>query len=218
MALDLAAARTNMVENQVRTNDVTDLPIQDAMRVVKREAFCPPGRGYLAYAESVIEYAPGWFLMEPRDVSKLLQALFPEPGERALAIAAPYAAALLAQMGLDVTLLQPRGAPFEVAQAALGDAAVKVVAGDIADAACIDALPGAPFDVMVCEGAVPRAPEAWIAAIGVGGRLAAVERTGPMGKARLYTRGVDGLAARREVFDASPPLAPGFEPAAVFTL
>ncbi len=217
MALDLAAARTNMVENQVRTNDVTDLPIQDAMRVVRREAFCPPGRAYLAYAESVIEYAPGWFLMEPRDISKLLQALYPEPGERALAIAAPYAAALLARMGLDVTLLQPPGAAAEAAAAALEGQAVKLAAGDIADAACIGALCGAPFDLIVCEGSVPRAPQAWIGAIATGGRLAVVERAGPVGKARLYLRGEDGLPAGREVFDASPPMLKGFEPAAGFS-
>jgi protein-L-isoaspartate(D-aspartate) O-methyltransferase len=34
---------------------------------------------------------------------------------------------------------------------------------------------------------------------------------GPVGKARLYLRGEDGLAARREVFDATPPVLPGFE-------
>ena len=211
MALDYTAARTNMVENQVRTNDVTDLPIQDAMRLAPRERFCPPGRGYLAYAEAVIEYAPGWFLLQPRDVAKLLQAIFPQPGERALAIAAPYAAAVLARMGLQVTLVLPPGAPAHAAQAALDGEGVTIRTGDLTDLQAIDPGASAPYDVIVCEGAVTRTPAAWIAAMAVGGRLGVVERTGPVGKARLYVRGADALPAWREVFDASPPILPGFE-------
>jgi protein-L-isoaspartate(D-aspartate) O-methyltransferase len=38
--------------------------------------------------------------MPPRDVAKLLQAVRPYAGERALAIAAPYAAAIMARMGV----------------------------------------------------------------------------------------------------------------------
>ncbi len=212
MALDYAAARTNMVENQVRTNDVTDLPIQDAMRVVARERFCPPGKGHLAYAEAAIPYAPGWYLMEPRDVSKLLQAIYPRPGEKALAIAAPYAAAVMARMGVHVTLLMPHGAPYHAAASALEGERVAVVAG-----ALTDGLPGGPYDIIVCEGAVSRTPASWLDVVGVGGRLGVVERDGPVGKACLYFRGEDDIPARREVFDSSPHIMAGFEPAVGFS-
>jgi len=213
MALDFAAARDNMVENQVRTNDVTDLAIQDAMRMVARERFCPPGKTYLAYAEAAVEYAPGWFLMEPRDISKLLQAIGPRAGERSLCIAAPYAAAVLNQIGLHVTLLQPEGAPTQAATAALEGTSVVIRSGALTEVG-----EGAGFDVIVCEGAVQKTPPAWIGAIAVGGRLGVVERSGPVGKARLYVRGVDRLAATREIFDATSPILPGFvaPPAFVF--
>jgi protein-L-isoaspartate(D-aspartate) O-methyltransferase len=206
MIQDYGAARENMVENQVRTNDVTDLAIQDAMRTLPRERFCAPGRAFLAYAESTVEYAPGWFLMAPRDVSKLLQAIRPRAGERALAICAPYAAAVLAQIGLDVTLRVPVGDCLKAAEAALAGKGVRVVGGDPK----AQDKDGA-FDVVVCEGAVEQCPAAWQAAIAVGGRLGVVERRGPVGKAMLYLRGDDGLIARREVFDATPPMMPGFE-------
>lgn len=212
MSLDFTAARINMVDNQVRTNDVTDLPIQDAMRVIARERFCPPGRQYLAYAELDPEYAPGWRLMQPRDISKLLQAIYPVAGERALAIAAPYAAAVLAQIGLDVTLRQPEGPAFEMAQAALAGSGVRVVAGDIRQAG-----EGGPYDVLVCEGAVTQAPSAWTEVIDVGGRMAVVERDGPIGRGRLYLRGEDGVLARRDLFDSGAPLMPGFTPQPVFS-
>src|SRR5271168_4590168 len=96
---DFAAARTNMVDSQVRPSDVTDVFIQDAMRAVRREHFVPSGKRALAYADTEIEYAPGRWLLPPRDVAKLLQAVVPRAGEAALAISAPYAAAVLAHMG-----------------------------------------------------------------------------------------------------------------------
>jgi protein-L-isoaspartate(D-aspartate) O-methyltransferase len=188
---DLAAARLNMVENQVRTSDVTDLHIQDAMRVVEREALCPPDKHYLAYAEAPVEYAPGFFLMQPRDVSKLLQAILPQPGEQALAIAAPYAAAVMRKIGLAVTELK-------------------------AGADLTGALDGGPYDVVISEGAVDLIPKTWREALRTGGRLGVVERRGPVGKAKLFTCGEDGLSAGREVFDATPPMLPGFEPAPSF--
>lgn len=206
MTHEFGSARENMVQNQVRTNDVTDLAVQDAMREVDRERFCMPGREFLAYAESVVEYAPGWFLMEPREVSKLLQAVRPRAGERALAICAPYAAAVMAKIGLDVTLLTPKGEPEAAVTRALEGSGVRIVVGDPKTAGL-----GGPYQVLVCEGSVEQAPEAWQAAVAVGGRLGVVERMGPVGKARLYVRGDDNLVARREVFDATPPVLPGFE-------
>ena len=222
MAQDFTIARINMVENQVRTNDVTDLPIQDAMRVVARERFCPPGKTYLAYAEAAVEYAPGWFLMEPRDVSKLLQAVFPQPGQRALAIAAPYAAAVLARMGLQVTLLTLAGPPARMAaqglaDQGLGEETVTLRTGDIADAEVVSPGGSAPYDVIICEGAVVHAPQAWITAIDIGGRMGVVERRGPVGKAKLYLRSDDGTVSCRDIFDSSPPVMTGFQAAAGFT-
>ena len=115
MTPDFRAARLNMVESQVRTADVTDLAIQDAMRVTPREDYCG-GKAHLAYADADVEYAPGKFLLKPRDVAKLLQGIRPREGERALAIAAPYAAAVLRQMGLTVEEADtsPAGGEFDV--------------------------------------------------------------------------------------------------------
>jgi protein-L-isoaspartate(D-aspartate) O-methyltransferase len=211
MTNTFGTARENMVQNQVRTNDVTDLDVQDAMRAVARERFCPPGRDFLAYAEAVVEYAPGWFLMEPREVSKMLQALRPRAGEKALAICAPYAAAVMAQIGLDVTLVTPKGEPEAAVTKALEGTGVKIAAGDPKTAGA-----GGVYQVLICEGAVETAPEAWLKAIDLGGRLGVVEGTGPVGKACLYVRGDDGLVARRDVFDATPPIMPGFASAPSF--
>jgi protein-L-isoaspartate(D-aspartate) O-methyltransferase len=189
MSIDFAAQREIMVEGQVRVADVTDYAIQDAMRVVARERLLPAGKAYLAYADAEAEYAPGRWLLKPRDVAKLLQALKPRQGERALAIAAPYAAAVLEAMGLTVTRLDE---------------------GDLT-------APTGEYDVVVCEGAVASVPAGWTAVLAVdGGRLGAVERTGPVGRAVLYLRTPHGVG-RRDLFDCGPPTMAGFEPARAFS-
>jgi protein-L-isoaspartate(D-aspartate) O-methyltransferase len=188
MSIDFAAQRDTMVESQVRVADVTDYAIQDAMRVVPRETLLPAETAYLAYADVEVAYAPGRWLLKPRDVAKLLQALRPKPGERALAIAAPYAAAVLKEMGLTVTRLD---------------------AGDLAQ-------PTGDYDVVICEGAVTEIPAGWRAVVSApDGRLGAVERHGPVGHAVLYLHTQAGVG-RRDLFDSTPPIMAGFEPKQAF--
>ena len=194
--MDFAAARKVMVDSQVRVNDVTDRDLQAALLAVPRERFLPADRAFAAYAEIEPEIAGGRRLMLPRDLSKLLMALQPRAGETALAIAAPYAAAVLAQMGLTVTAQEADAAVLEVVAPALAEAGVEGVAAPFAEPV------GAGYDLIVSEAATPVRPDAWLAALKVGGRLAVVERSGP---AVLYVKGASGLS-RRELFDAAPPV------------
>ena len=189
MSADLAAARETMVDSQVRTQDVTDLAIIDAMRAFPREKLVPAGKTWLAYADTEVEYAPGRWMLRPRDIAKLLQALRPRPSEGALAIAAPYAAEILTLVGLSVTRQ--------------ADADLTGVAGS--------------WDIIVCEGAVAKAPAAWISGLAVGGRLGVVERDGPVGRAMIYLRTEHSVGAR-PVFDSTPPVLAGFAPERGFAL
>jgi protein-L-isoaspartate(D-aspartate) O-methyltransferase len=181
---DFAAARTNMVDSQVRPSDVTDIFIQDAMRDIRREAFVPPAKWALAYADTEVEYAPGRWLLRPRDLAKLVQALSPKTGEVALAISAPYAGAVLDHMGLGVSACDAAGP-------------VPARAGG--------------WPLIVCEGAVSKAPQDWLDALAPGGRLGVVERDGVLGRAMIYVRGPAAIGSR-PAFDSTPPVLAGFEP------
>ncbi len=105
-----------------------------------------------------------------------------------LAIAAPYAAAVLAAMGLEVTRLDD---------------------GDLTAAS-------GSYDIVVCEGAVSSVPPSWPAALAPGGRLGVVVRRGPVGRAELYLRS-DKDVGCRDLFDCAPPLMAGFEPKPAFS-
>ncbi len=209
--MDFAAARRVMVDSQVRVNDVTDRALQAALLAVPRERFLPQERAYSAYAEIEAEIAGGRRLMMARDLSKLLMALDARPGETALAMAAPYAAAVLARLGLDVTAQESDAAVFGVVGAVLAEEGVRTAT------APLNAPAGEGYDVMICEAAVPGRPETWLKALKVGGRLAVVERTGPVGKAVLYVRGAQGVS-RRELFNAAPPVIAELSPEPTFAL
>src|SRR5688500_1026376 len=126
--MDFAAARKVMVDSQVRVNDVTDRDLQAALLAVPRERFLSADRAFAAYAEIEPEIAAGRRLMLPRDLSKLLMALDLRAGETALAIAAPYAAAVLAEMGLKAMAQEADAAVLDVVAAALAEARVEAVA------------------------------------------------------------------------------------------
>lgn len=209
--MDFVAARKAMVDSQVRVNDVTDRALQAALLAVPRERFCAPERAFSAYVETEVEIAGGRRLMLARDLSKLLMAAEARPGERALALAAPYAAAVLAAMGLEVTAQESDSAVFEVVGAALAEAGVTTAAAPL----CAP-QPG-DWDLIVSEGAAPVRPDAWLAALRPGGRAVFVERAGPIGRAVLYVKGAGGLS-RRELFDAAPPVLEELAPAPAFAL
>lgn len=209
--MDFAAARKVMVDSQVRVNDVTDRDLQAALLAVPRERFLPAGRAFSAYAEIEPEIAGGRRLMLPRDLSKLLMALEPRAGETALAVAGPYAAAVLARMGLTVTAQEADAAVLEVVGPALAEAGVEAVEAPFSQPA------GEGYDLIVSEAATPVRPDAWLAALKVGGRLAVVERAGPAGKAVLYVKGSSGIS-RRELFDSAPPVLAELTPEPAFAL
>ena len=186
MTFDFQAARLTMVESQVRTSDVTDYLVQDAMRIAPRETLAPAAKMAVAYADADLEYAPGLYLLRPRAVGKLLQALKPLAHEKALCIAAPYAALVLRTAGLEVVEIAADKTP-----------------------------PKDAFDLIVSEGAVAELPASWSAALAEGGRMAVILRTGPMGKAHLFVKS-GGRIASAEVFDAATAYLPGHEPKAQF--
>ncbi|MEQ7154317.1 protein-L-isoaspartate O-methyltransferase family protein [Brevundimonas aurifodinae] len=209
--MDFAAARKVMVDSQVRVNDVTDRGLQAAMLAVPRERFCDPARAFSAYGEVEVEIAAGRRLMQAREVAKLIQALDPREGETALAVAAPYAAAVLARLGLTVTAQEAEAAVLDVVGPALSEAGVETAVASLSQPV------GEGYDVVISEGAVAVRPEAWLAVLKVGGRLAVVERTGPNGRAVLYVKGREGVS-RRELFDAAPPVLAEMTPAPAFAL
>lgn len=71
---DYSLARINMVASQVRTNDVSDMRLQEAMLDIPRERFVPVSVRPIAYASEAVPLGEGRALMEPRSFAKLAHA------------------------------------------------------------------------------------------------------------------------------------------------
>lgn len=183
--------RAAMVSNQLRTSAVSDAQVVEAMRAVPREAFMPADRTDLAYIDTPVAVGEGRSINPPLVTGRLLTALAPRAGERALVVGAAtgYAAAVLAELGLNVTALEENATLAAFAMGALANfAGVKVVSGPLAQGAAEDA----PYDVILIDGAVEQVPDVLKAQLVDGGRMAGA----------LVERGVTRLAFGRKVGDS----------------
>jgi protein-L-isoaspartate(D-aspartate) O-methyltransferase len=214
--MDWAKARALMVEGQVRPNKVTDQRIVDAMLALPREALLPGPRRALAYADVPVPLAEGRALLAPMVVARLVQEARPVAGERALALpgAAGYGAALLARLGLAVTLLETP------AHAAAAAAAMRALGVSVTHATgrLAHGVPGQEkFDLILLEGAVPAPPAGLLAQLAEGGRLLAIQAGPGTGQAiRVDRRG--GSDTLTKLFDAAAPSLPDFAAQPAFAL
>ena len=134
-----STARQKMVDGQVRTSDVTDPRIIDAMLGVPREAFVPSKQQALAYLDLDLAVSDGGaakrFLIKPAVTAKLLQAAQIGDTDKVLVVgcATGYIAALVARLTTQVMATEGDSALAERAKAVLdqlgfGNVVVKAAA------------------------------------------------------------------------------------------
>ncbi len=214
---DFDAARTAMVDCQVRPADVTRYPIIEAMLWCPRERFVPRPRRAVAYAGAEIEVAPGRALLEPRVLAKMLEAAAIRPGDLVLELAPAtgYSTALIARMAEAVIALEPDQGLAEQAQANISALEIDNAVVSHADPRAGDPA-HAPFDAIFIGGTVERLPEALTDQLNEGGRLVAIVAREGRSQCRVLTRSGAGLSDRY-MFDAGAPRLDGFEHPAAFS-
>jgi len=198
--------RRNMIEAQIRANDVTDPRIQTAMADVPRERFVPPEKRALAYADIPVEVSPGRYLLDPRTFAKLLELADVRPEDKVLDVgcATGYSAAVIARLAKKVFALEQDAELVRLASE-LGTPNVEVVQGALDQGH----KQRAPFDVIFVNGAIQEPPETLLSQLAEGGRLVAVVADGTAGKAQLFVR-EHGRIGGRPGFDATVPTLVGF--------
>jgi protein-L-isoaspartate(D-aspartate) O-methyltransferase len=212
---DSTTQRRMMVDGQIRTADVTDRALLQAMLEAPRERFVPPAQAGLAYLDLDLPAGESARrLLKPMVLAKMLQALDLSPGMRVLdaGCATGYAAALLARLcGSVVALEEEPGLAAQARTSLAGFANVEVVQGRIADG-----YPArAPYDAILVEGAIEVEPEPLCRQLADAGRLVCIRGSGPAAKATLYRRNADDIT-QRSVFDAAGSALPGFVKPATF--
>lgn len=214
---DTAAQRRLMVDSQLRTFDVNDPAVLQAMASIPRELFLPETLWPLAYSDQALRVADpadpsaARVMLMPMVLARMIQIAAVGPGARVLDVAsgAGYSAAVMARIGARVTALENVAGLTAMAKAALAAAGVPEVVA--VTGALEQGWPeGSPYDVILVEGAFEVEPKTLLAQLAEGGRLVGIEGAGRAARVMLYTKAAGGDVGGRPVFDAGAPVLPAF--------
>jgi protein-L-isoaspartate(D-aspartate) O-methyltransferase len=216
--MNFEQARSNMVEQQIRTWEVLDQAVLDLLYVVPREDFVPSAYRTLAFADMEIPIEEGVKggerMMPPKLEARIVQELSPRKTERVLEIGtgSGYLTALLARRAAHVHSVEIRPA-----LAAFGRGNLERHGADNVTLETGDAARGwptrAPYDLIVLTGSTPALPKTLLEQLAPGGRLFAVIGVEPVMVARLVTCGAPGVFRSVELFDTLlAPLANAEQP------
>jgi len=207
---DYTAARRAMVDSQLRPQGVSDPLVVAAMASVPRELFVPEEFRPLAYSDRSVPLGSRRKLSPADATGLLLTALAPRPGQKALVVGAGtgYAAALLSEIGLDVVALDSDPALLAVAAGRGLTISQGPLKAGFAN--------GAPYDLILIDGAVEHLPEELTDQLRDGGLIgyAAIDR----GVTRLAVgRKAANAVGIRTIADSAVDPLPGFTRPRAFT-
>jgi protein-L-isoaspartate(D-aspartate) O-methyltransferase len=223
--IDTERARFNMIEQQIRPSGVLDLDVLDLLRVLRREDFVPIAHKALAFTDMMVPLLPnaeealrnGWCMLEPKQDARLLQDVAPRSHEKVLEIGAGsgYMAALLASRAQRVISMEIVPELARMARENLQRAGIRNAEVREGDGAKGLAAEG-PFDVIVLSGSVSEVPQALLAQLKVGGRLAAIVGGEPVMRATFVTRTGEASYASTQPWDTLAPRLANFPEASRF--
>ena len=215
--LNIAQARFNMIEQQIRPWDVHDPVVLAMLDHVKREDFVPEAQRALAFVDMELPLPDGQTMLQPKVVARLMQELKVQPHERVLEIGAGsgYLTAMLASCAKQVVSLEISPTLVALTQANLKRAGVSNVEVRQADGSKDQSALGA-FDVIVLSGSVASVPPELLSQLKPGGRLAAIVGDEPVMRATIVTHTGDKQFSTRQPWDVHAPRLVNFAETSAF--
>jgi protein-L-isoaspartate(D-aspartate) O-methyltransferase len=204
-----------MIDSQLKPCGVVSPRTVTAFYAVPREDFVPAARRALAYVDAAQPLGGGRELMAPLSLGLLVEQAGVQPGERVLVVGAGtgYSAAILSAMGARVTAVESDPSLAQAARAALsGRPDIQVIDGPLEGGA----PDGAPYDLILIDGAVELLPPDLIAQLAEGGRLVAIHHgsDGVSRAAKGFKRA--GIVPLEPFGEAAGALLPPFRRAPAF--
>ena len=204
--MNIEQARTNMVEQQIRTWEVLDQDVLDLLYTVPREEFVPQAYRNLAFTDMEIPLATdageGQKMWPPKMEARVLQELAVKKTDRVLEVGtgSGYMSALLAHRAAQVYSVEIDPALAAIGRANIARHGVDNVTLEIGDGARGYGKWG-PYDIVLLTGSVPVLPGAILEALAPGGRAFAVVGDAPAMSARLITCAAPGAFRTVELFE-----------------
>lgn len=205
MSMNIEAARTQMVNQQVRAWDVLDPAVLAVLTQVPREQFVPPRYRNLAFADTEIPLGRGQVMLTPQVEGRLLQALAIGGTDRVLEVGtgSGFLTACLARLGGKVTSLEILPELADTARRNLR--AVATWNAEVRTEDVFQYRPAEPWDVIAVTGSVPQPDDRFQHWLAEGGRLFIVVGEGPLMQARLVTRQGPEQWTTTTLFETSLP-------------
>ena len=206
--------RRAMVSNTLRTTGVNDPRVLAAMGAVPRERFVPRERVAAAYADAPVPLANGRELNSPIALGRMLTELSPREGERALVVAAAtgYAAAVMDRLTGSVVAVEEDPVLMKRAREVLSGSGIELVEAPLTDGYGA----GAPYDVILIDGAVEFVPDALIRQLVDGGRMGLAILDQGVTRVALGRRAGDAFGVA-PMTDWSTSILPGFSKPKAFS-
>lgn len=215
--MDFEAARSHMIENQIRPWEVLDPRVLDALAKVPREEFVPASYRLLAFADTTLPLDHDEVMFKPVIDGRLLQALDLEAADDVLEIGtgSGFLTACIGHLAHSVTSIDIHADLIDAARARLAKVGAHNARAESGDLYAWNA--GRTFDAILIGGAVATIPERVFDWLKPAGRLIAVHGQAPAQQAVRMTR--RGSAWHSEsLFETDIPYLRGGEPKARFVL
>jgi protein-L-isoaspartate(D-aspartate) O-methyltransferase len=199
--MDTLSARRQMVDQQIRTWEVLDPRVLDALAAVPREAFVPIEYRELAFADAEIPIGSGHSMLAPNLQGRILQALGVTASDAALEVGSGtgYLAAVLSLLAATTRSIDihPEFTSKSIANLrAVPEARVQFETRD-----AFSAAPLGEYDVIAVTGSLPVYDTRFERALRTGGRLFAIVGTAPVMDAVLIRRVDDNEWIRESLFE-----------------
>ena len=199
--MDTLAARRQMVDQQIRTWEVLDSRVLDALAAVPREAFVPAEYRELAFADAPIPIGFGQSMLAPKLQGRILQALGVNPADSVLEVGSGtgYLSACLSLLGRATHSIDIHPGLVDLCKTNLRAVPQATVQFEVRDAYGAAAL--GEYDVVAVTGSLPVYDTRFEQALRVGGRLFAIVGVAPVMDAILVRRVDSGEWIRESLFE-----------------
>jgi protein-L-isoaspartate(D-aspartate) O-methyltransferase len=199
--MDTLSARRQMVDQQIRTWEVLDPRVLDALAAVPREAFVPTEYLELAFADAQIPIGSGHSMLAPNLQGRILQALGVTAADAALEVGSGtgYLAAVLSLLAASTHSIDIHPGFTSQSIANLRSVPEARVQFETRDA--FSAAPLGEYDVIAVTGSLPVYDTRFERALRLGGRLFAIVGTAPVMDAVLVRRVDDTEWIRESLFE-----------------
>jgi protein-L-isoaspartate(D-aspartate) O-methyltransferase len=200
-----AAAKYNMIEQQMRPWEILDGQVLAVIDQIDRGDFVQDSYKGLAYADCQIPVCAGVTMFPPTIEGRMLQSLLIEADDKILEVGSGcgYITACLASLGKQVLSIDINTEALDLARQNTGKYSFENI--EFQQKNVFECRFDQAYDVIAVTGSVHRVPENLKQALAIGGRMFIIAGRSPVMQALLITRAGSNEWTTQSLFETDLP-------------